>query len=281
MFSLPIASVAAHPFSLHAGSWWIIEPPIALGVPLLTVLYLYAIGPLRKRRRLADQVDRRQVASFLLAMVILFASLQGPLHELSDYYSLSAHMVQHLLVTLIMPPLLLKGIPHWLIDPVVRMRGVGSVIRFLTHPFVAFLPFNAVFAVSHAPQFYQAALGVPAVHSVEHTLYMSTAVLTWWPIFSPSRLLPPLSDPLQMLYLFAQSLIPTILGAIITFANQILYPFYEAAPRVIGLSARDDQQAAGLIMWLGGTSIVLLILTIRFFRWLDFESDEKLEASRV
>src|SRR4051812_24669267 len=97
------------PFTPYEGSWWIVEPGIAIGLLGLACMYLLAIGPLRRRLGGPARVDRRQTAYFLSAIVLLFCSLQGPLHVLSDYYSFSVHMVQHLLVTLIMPPLLLKG----------------------------------------------------------------------------------------------------------------------------------------------------------------------------
>jgi cytochrome c oxidase assembly factor CtaG len=270
-----------HPFSPHEGSWWVIEPGITLGLSGLTLLYLLAVGPLRRRLGGPAQLDRRHAAFFLSAILIMFVSLQGPLHELSDYYSFSAHMLQHLLVTLIVPPLLLKGIPAWLIDPVIRLPYLFPLARFITSPFIAFTLFNVVFSLWHSPGFYQRALGQPAVHSLEHMLFMSTAILTWWPIFSPTSLLPRLNDPLQMLYLFAQSLIPTVLGAIITFADIVLYPYYAAAPRVIGLSPLDDQQAAGLLMWLGGATIVLLVLTHRFFRWMELDAEDGREAPRA
>lgn len=280
LFSV-VGSPLAHPFSPHEGSWFVIEPTISLGVIGVTALYLYAVGPLRQRYGWADRVEPRQVIQFLLAMLIAFVSLQGPLHELSDYYLFSAHMVQHLLVTLIMPPLLLRGLPEWLVNRLLDRPIVLPIARALTHRFIAFALFNIVFALWHVPAFYQRALGDPLVHSLEHVLFMGTAVLTWWPIFSPTRLLPKLSLPASMFYLFAQSLIPTILGAMITFAGDILYPFYAAAPRVIPLSALDDQQLSGLLMWLGGATIILLILTVRFFRWMEIDADEVLEPSRV
>ena len=274
VLSAPSAGGVAHPFAPHTGSWWIVEPGITLGVITLLAAYLYAVGPLRKRYGWADHVERRQVCMFVLALAIIFVSLQGPLHELSDYYSFSAHMFQHLLVTLIMPPLLLKGIPAWLAEAVLRIRFVLPVARFILAPFIAFAIFNVVFALWHVPSFYQMALGRPAIHGLEHVLFMGTAILTWWPIFSPTTMIPRLNEPLQMLYLFAQSLIPTVLGALITFADIVLYPFYASAPRVIGLSPLDDQQGAGLLMWLGGASIVLFVLTIRFFSWMERDIEE-------
>lgn len=280
IFTLAAAGLF-HPFSPHTGTWWILEPGISFGLITLAILYLLAVGPLRVRLGGPVRFERGPTIFFMSAIVLLFVSLQGPLHELSDYYLFSAHMVQHLLVTLIMPPLLLSGLPVWLLDQVLRMRFVFPIARFLTGPFIGFALFNVVFALWHVPSFYQRALGQPAIHSLEHVLFMGTAVLTWWPIFSPSLVLPRLSDPVQMLYLFAQSIIPTILGAMITFADIILYPYYASAPRVIGLSAMDDQQAAGLLMWLGGATVVLLILTHRFFRWMDLDADDGIEPSRA
>ncbi|HEX6291197.1 MAG TPA: cytochrome c oxidase assembly protein [Herpetosiphonaceae bacterium] len=280
MFPISIlAPIVAHPFAPHEGSWWAIEPPITVGVIVMTALYLYAVGPLR--RRWGEHVDKRQVIMFLLAMLIVFGSLQGPLHELGDYYLFSAHMVQHLLVTMIMPPLLLKGIPGWLVDRALRLPLVLPIARFITSPFIAFAIFNIVFSLWHVPSFYQMALGNPPIHGLEHILFMGTALLTWWPIFSQSALLPRLSEPWQIFYLFAQSLIPTVLGALITFADFVIYEFYAAAPRVIALPAIEDQQISGLIMWLGGASIVLLVLTVRFFQYMERDSDESLEATGV
>jgi len=250
------------------------EPPVALGIILVTALYLWVVGPLRRRYGWAPSVDRRQTAYFVTAMAVAFVSLQGPLHELGDYYLLSAHMVQHLLVTMVMPPLLLKGLPAWLVDKLLGLPLVYPIMRRLASPLVALGLFTAVFVVWHAPQFYQAALGNELVHALEHQLFMGTAIVMWWPVFSPSQRLPRLNDPASILYLLLQSIVPTILGAIITFAGEPLYPYYGAAFRIANISALDDQQAAGLIMWLGGAAITLLLITIRFFRWLEFDKDD-------
>ena len=281
MLLAPLLSGLLHPFAPHEGSWWTLEPAITGGVLAVLTLYLLAVGPMRHGFGRAERVDGRQVASFVAAMLIIFFSLQGPLHELSDYYSFSAHMAQHLLVTLIMPPLLLNGIPAWLIEPILQRRVVLAVARFLVRPYIAFALFNIVFALWHVPGFYQLALGQPAIHTVEHVLFIGTALLTWWPVFSPTPLLPRLNEPLQMLYLLAQSIVPTILGAMITFADFVLYPFYAAAPRVMGLSALDDQQDAGLLMWLGGATIVLFVMTMRFFTWMEQDGDDPVEAPNI
>ena len=248
---------------------------MALGIIAATALYLWVVGPLRRRYGWADSVDGRQTAYFLSAMAVAFVSLQGPLHELGDYYLLSAHMVQHLLVTMVMPPLLLKGLPAWLVDKLLDLPLVYPIMRRLTSPLVALGLFTAVFVVWHAPQFYQMALGNELVHALEHQLFMGSAIIMWWPVFSTSERLPRLSDPASILYLLLQSIVPTLLGAIITFADEPIYPYYGAAFRIFNVSALDDQQAAGLIMWLGGAAITLFYITIRFFRWLEYDTDDE------
>ncbi|GAC1643728.1 MAG: cytochrome c oxidase assembly protein [Herpetosiphon sp.] len=275
------ATIVAHAFGPHTGSWWTLNPGITVGLLLLTALYFYAVGPLRRRLQLSQDVPTHHVVAFLLAMITLGLSLQGPLHELSDYYSFAMRMVQHLIITLLMPPLLLLGLPPWLVDAFLRWRPAYYLLRFVTRPFIAFTLFNVLFALWHVPGAYQMALGRPAIHSLEHILFMAAAIITWWPVFSPSRLLPRLSDPLQILYLLAQSLVPTILGAFLTFADFQLYAYYTSAPRVIGLSAPDDQQVAGLLMWLGGASVILSILTARWFHWMNEDADDALTTSHA
>lgn len=271
---LELIAIVGHPFAPHQGAWLIVEPTVLTGLLLIGALYLYAIGPWRRRAGWAPDAARAPVGRFLLGLLLLLVVLQGPLHALGDDYLFSAHMLQHLLVTMVAPPLLLTGLPGWLVDHLLQRRGVLLPARVLTTPLVAFLLFNAVFALWHAPQFYQAALDRPLVHALEHGLLLATALLTWWPIFSPSARLPRAALPLQIVYLFAQTIVPTILGALITFAATPLYPFYAAAPRVWGLTPLIDQQIAGLIMWLGGAAIMLAVLTARFFRWLGLEADE-------
>jgi putative membrane protein len=235
---------------------------------LIAAVYLACIGPLRGRFADAVPVSPVRVQLFLLGVVILFAATVSPLDTLSGYL-LSMHMVQHLLMTLIVPPLLLVGTPGWLLRPLLRLPLGRLIGRALTHPVVAFLLFNAVFSVWHVPALYDLALRNDTIHIVEHILFLGTAMLAWWPVFSPLDELPRLPEPVQLLYLFFQSLPPTILGAVITFADQPLYPAYVNAPRLWGLSVLLDQHIGGLIMWIPGALVYFVVLTGVFFRWLN------------
>jgi len=253
--------------------FWKFEPSIVLGMLIAVAVYVLCVTEWRSRFPGSRPLTRRQAAFFALAIGAAALSLLSPLDEWSDSYLLMAHMVQHLVLTMIMTPALLLGIPGWMLRPALRAPLVQPVMRFMTNPIVAFLVFNGVFAGWHQPDLYDGALKSPLFHVLEHLLFMGTAMLAWWAICSPLPELPRLPYPAQILYLFFMSIIPTILGAFITFAPDVLYETYASAPRIIDASALEDQQIAGLIMWLPGAFIYLGALTVVFFVW--FEGKEK------
>jgi putative membrane protein len=253
---------------------WNWEPSILIGLAGQAGAYLACVGPLRGRFAGSAPVPPARVQTFLLGVLVMFIALVSPLDILGDRYLLTAHMVQHLLITLVAPPLLLLGTPRWLLRPLLIPRFALPIGRWLTSPLVAFVLFNATFALWHVPAFYDAALRSLPIHILEHVTMFATATLTWWPIFSPLDELPRLSEPAQCVYLFFESLPPTILGALITFSGAVLYPTYRDAPRIWGLSPLDDQQVGGLIMWIPGALVFFGVLTVVFIRWLNRDEYE-------
>lgn len=248
-----------------------------IGLLLLVLLYVQGVGRLRRAYGWAERVDPRQVALFLLGVLVIFLALQSPLDELSDNYLFSAHMVQHLLLVLVAPPLLLLGTPPWLLRPLIRSSLVLRCARFLTLPVAAFVLFNMTFILWHMPRLYELGLNNLGVHIFQHLLFISVAVVMWWPIFSPLPELPRISYPAQILYLFVLSIVPGVVGGLITFSDSVIYPTYEAAPRVWGLSPIMDQQIGGLIMKIPGFFIFLVAAMVIFFKWFH---QEELEARR-
>jgi putative membrane protein len=259
------------PFSWTSPS---LHADVLLGVGLLAAAYALAWtrGPGR---------GVRQPALFFGGLLVVLGALNGPLHDLSDFYLFSAHMVQHLLLTLVVPPLLLGGTPGWMIDApldvLLRWRGSRMVARAVTRP----VPALALYAVAlvgwHLPGPYGVALERHAWHVVEHLALIATAVLGWWPVLSPARPLPRLHYGPQILYLFAFGMPMTVVAAMITGAEHVLYPFYAAAPRVWDLSPLADQRLGGLIMWVPAGVIPLVAFTSVFFRWAadDWDDDER------
>lgn len=258
---------------------WRVEPSIIIGLVLLYGGYLALTLRWRAQSPASRPLTGGQLTSFTAGIVVLALALLSPLDELSDEYLFIAHMVQHVLLTLIAPPLLIAGTPGWLFEPLRDRSRLLGLARFLTNPYVAFLSFNAVFTIWHVPGLYDAALDSEPVHILEHLSFIATAVLTWMPVMSSTPLLPRLAPPLAVLYLFLQSLPPTVLGAVISFAPEPLYPFYAEAPRLWSISLMEDQLYAGLIMWIGGALIWLLALTIVFFKW--FSRQEPAEGQEL
>jgi len=246
---------------------WALHPSVLLGTGLLGALYFYGIGPWRRRRGLPP-VQRWRVASFCEALLVLLGALNGPLHDLSDYYLFSVHMVQHLLLTLVFPPLLLLGTPGWLLEPLLRPPAVRRVARVLTQPVVAAVIYSVTIAMWHLAPYYDVMMRNHDVHILTHLMFMATATLLWWPVMSPvPELLPRLPYGLGMLYLFLVGIPMQIVAAMITLSDGVLYPWYAAAPRTWGLSPLEDQQLGGLLMWVPGNLYLFAAIGVLFFVW--------------
>lgn len=237
---------------------WDFHPSVVIGLAFLGGLYV-SWGGLAARRR--------QVAAFAAALLVLALSLNGPLHNLSDDYLFSAHMVQHLVLTLVFPPLLLYGTPASVVRPLLRPRWVLSFARWATRPLMAGVLFSVPITLWHFPRFYEAALEHHGLHIVQHLVFIATGVIMWWPILSPVPELPRASPVAQLVYLFALGFPMSLAGALITLSQQVLYPFYVAAPRVWGLAPVADQELGGLIMWVVGTMYLWGAASVVWFRW--------------
>jgi putative membrane protein len=237
---------------------WDLHPSVVIGLVLLGGLYVYWGGLAAPRRR---------VASFVAALAVLFLALNGPLHNLSDRYLFSAHMAQHLALTLVFPPFLLYGTPAWVVRPLLRPPWVLRFARWATRPLAAGVIFSVPITLWHFPQFYEAALEHHALHIVQHLVFLATAVIMWWPILSPVPELPRASYLGQLLYLFVLGLPMSLVGALITLADRVLYPFYASAPRVWGPGPLADQQLGGLLMWVVGTMYLWVVGGVVWFRW--------------
>ncbi|MGN6755035.1 MAG: cytochrome c oxidase assembly protein [Thermomicrobiales bacterium] len=248
---------------------WPFYPPIILAIILCLVAYFGACGPWRRRFPGAQPVPAGRRLAFVAALVTVYVALASPVDELSDSYLFSVHMAQHLLLTLVLPPLLLIAIPGWMLRPAIRQYpALLTAGRWLTQPLVAFGLFNVVFTLYHVPALYDAVLASAALHVAAHLAFIVTGVITWWPVLSPLEELPPLAVGWQMAYLFAQTLPGQLLGALLTFSDTILYPMYARAPRVWPkLTPLVDQQLGGLLMWVGGGTFFLLAFAWVFIHW--------------
>jgi cytochrome c oxidase assembly factor CtaG len=156
---------------------WNLAPSIIIGTALLLAAYLGAIGPFRKYIPTSKPVKPREFIQFILGILILFLALTSPLDAMSDDYLFSAHMIQHSLLTLAAPPLILAGIPGWLAAYIVRNPSINKAARIVTNPVLAFVLYNLVYSLWHLPVAYEAALENENIHIVEHLSFIVTAQL--------------------------------------------------------------------------------------------------------
>ena len=263
-----------HPFTQFSWLKWSIHPSTGIGLGVLAAIYLWRARQATPEEKLSGG----RKLSFFAALFVIFASLNGPLHDLSDNYLFSGHMVQHLLLTMLMPPLLITGVPGWMLRPMLRNSVIGSIAKRLTRPITCFLIFNVVIAGWHLPVFYNAAMENHGIHIVEHLMFMAAAVLMWWPLTSQLPELPRLAYPGQMLYCFLMTLPMSIVAIYITMADSVLYPFYSSAPRIMKLSPMEDQLLGGLIMWVPGGLLFVIIMSVVFFKWASRGEDNAAAA---
>ena len=270
-----VLALLLHPAAQLGPIGFSVHPSTVIGIAALAALYVWraahAEGP-------HPSPSPAQRIFFFAGLLVMFLSLNGPLHDLSDYSLFSAHMVQHLILTLLLPPLLIAGTPGWMLRPALRVPAVRAAALWLTRPTHAFAIFNVTFAAWHLPVLYNLAMADHNVHIAEHLMFMVTAVLMWWPLMSPMPELPRLSYPGQMLYCFLMSLPMSIVAIYITMADHLLYPAYANAPRVWGILPLADQQLGGLIMWIPGGLVFYGVTAVVFFKWAGRGVDDQAGA---
>lgn len=255
------------------GPWfthWVLDPRIAVFIFGITALYLAWIGPLNRRRSGADerQTTRGEVACFLIGSAVALIALGPPLDDWSDYFLVSAHMAQHLLLMLVVAPLWLLGIPAWVFEPLTRNPTTRRIGDVLTHWLVCAIVPAAAVVIWHVPIMYDAALNHPLIHALEHQIFIAAAFFLWWPLVSKVPAWPRLSPLLQCLHLFAQTIPGGVVGAFLAYSAAGLYkPYLQATVRPWGLPLKTDQEIAGVLMWVGGNMFFLLLISIIFLRW--------------
>lgn len=246
---------------------WHAHPEVLIGTILIQTAYLIGVGPIRGKFNLSDSHAPQQTFYFSTGVLLIFLSLSSPLHILSDDYLFSAHMLQHVIITLISPPLLIIGTPNWLIEPIFRNKLILKIFKLIFNPIVAIILFNFVFSIWHIPSLYALSVKYHWAHVTEHFLFVIAALIMWWPLCSQITYIPKLIYPLQMMYLFVMSLAQVIVFGIVTFASDPIYSHYVDAPRIWNINPLVDQQIGGIIMKVGSGFLFLALLIIAFFKW--------------
>lgn len=241
---------------------------LVVGVAVVYETLVRRYGLMLHPRPSDPPITARHRAMFYTGLLTFWFASGSPLHDISESYLFSAHMIQHLLQALVVPPLLLLGIPTWMGELLLKNRRVLAVVRFVCRPVVAAIGFNFWLVMTHWPPVIDAMLTNDAVHFGDHFFLVAVALAMWANIFSPvPRLVPRLNPLAQLFYLFLMTLLPTIPSAFLIFGETPLYARYATFPRLWDMSALTDMQVSGLIMKLGGGFYLWTVITVLFFRW--------------
>lgn len=281
--------LAAHPLAAEAVHRWTWEP---ITITLLFVsAALYAAGTRAVWRRAGVDrgVRRWQAVSFGAGLVSLAIALLSPVVWLSTVL-FSVHMTQHEILMLVSAPLLVFGQPLfamlWGLPADVRTAWgrwsqsavVSRTWRSLTGPFTVFIVHALALWIWHAPRLYQAALESDAVHALEHLSFVLTAALFWWAMIHGRY--GRMGYGVAVLYIFLTAIHSSVLGALMTIAPHVLYPEYARAGAAWHVDAIEDQQLAGLLMWVPSGLVFIAFGLALFAAWLG-ESDKRVELGRL
>ena len=252
---------------------WHNEPHLIGGLILLGWFYAILTGPLRSRLAPAEPYPRRHALYFYAGLAVFYLAVGSPLDQIGERFLLSAHMVQHQLLIYVSAVLFLLGLPAWLLQPVTGKTALRPVLRLLAHPVICGILYTLVLSVWHVPALYDLALRDKNIHVIEHLMFFGAALFYWWPVLSPSPEYPRLGYAQQLIYLFAVTIGMTPVFAFIAFSDNILYPTYEYAPRLIArLDPADDQLLGAAIMKTGGLAVTLVAMGVAFYRWSRFSA---------
>jgi putative membrane protein len=234
------------------------EPGALVSLIFVSALYVRGVRALWARAGRGRGVRVWQAAAFGGGILAVVVALETPLDRLSEAL-FSAHMVQHLMLMLLAAPLLALGSPRialaWSLPATRLWRLIPG------RPSAAFALHVVALWAWHVPILYDAALANGAIHAAEHASFLATGVLFWWTLLHRGY-------GLGVLYVFGMALQSTVLGALLTFAMAPWYTSHLGSTAAWGLTALEDQQLAGVIMWVPGGLIYLVAALALFGMWL-------------
>jgi putative membrane protein len=266
---------------------WTWEPVPTLAIVVTVAWWLWAVRRVDAVHP-RNPVPRRRTVAFLAGMLaIAFALISGI--ERYDTILFSVHMIQHVLLMLVAAPLLALAAPvtlvlrlssaetrrRWLL-PILHSR----VVRFVAHPIVAWLMFTGMMWATHFSPLFNASLEDPLIHDVEHMLFLSGALLFWWPAVALDPAPWRMSHPARIGYLFTQMTQNTFLAVVILNATTVLYPHYASLVRPWGMAALEDQRLAAGIMWIVGDAIFLTAILAVVAGWMRAEARNEAREDR-
>jgi len=254
------------------------HPDVLILVAALIAGYLYAvrrIGPYKVADGKAP-ASTRQMAWFFGGVAALFVAAFWPIHDLAEESMFTFHMIEHLLIGLVVPPMLLLGTPRWLAEMITGNPRVLAIVKRLSRPVPAFFFYSIILVGIHWPAVNELMVTSDIAHFLIHAVFFISALFMWMPVLSPLPAVPRITPPAQAFYLFLHSIIPTVPASFLTFGTKPIYKIYETFPKLWGLDTITDQTVAGLIMKLVGGLYLWVIIAVIWFRW--YNEEQRWEA---
>ncbi len=247
---------------------WALEPVPALGLAVTAIIYF--LGWRRLHAQVPGRFPVERLLSFFGGLAVIYVAIASPLDAFAGWL-LIVHMVQHLLLTMVAPPLLLlgwpmlpmlTGLPRGAVReglaPFLNAPALHRLGRFLVHPMFTLPLFMLSNVIWHTPALYDLALRSPTWHQTEHLSFLLTAILFWWPVVQPWPSRPAFPRWAMIPYLLIADLQNTALSGFLSFSGGVFYQTYALAPRISSLSAAEDQAGAGAVMWVPGSMAFLI-----------------------
>jgi putative membrane protein len=257
------------------------EFPVWLTLSIIVAAVVYLRGWVEIRKTRPHQFTSAQAVSFLTGLAVLWIAVGSPMDGLADAL-LSAHMVEHLLIMSVVPPLLLlglpmvptlRGLPRFVVKfglgPLIRSTSIRRVAHWLVLPVVAWFAMNITFVGWHIPAAYDFALEDEGWHAVEHLCFLFTSLLFWWNVLQPWPAPRHRQSWGVLIYLVSADVVNTLLSAFLAFCDRPVYRFYISHPNPFHVSLVEDQALGAVIMWVLGSIAFLvpaMVITMRMLR---------------
>lgn len=287
---LPTTTYAHGTIAKDQNIWtaWVYTPSIT--VPILLTILVYCLGLIRRRKQ-HKPINHIRTTLFILGLFFFYIALQSPIEPLSDHY-FYLHQIEHLMIRMFGPWLiilsmpmntLIQGLPNWLrrgiVKPLIKNKVMHLIYRIFTQPYVATFLFIASLYFWQIPDLHNQALSNQFLHDCMHVCMIFTAFFFWWVISDPRRSAARCSYGIRLFLLWAVTTFNSVLGAIITMTRSEIYNGYNQDISALVMSAMEDQQYGGLILWVPGGMMGLLGTAVVFYLWVrDSKRQQRLLA---
>jgi len=242
--------------------------PVLLAVTLaLLGGYLAAVGPLRER--LGEDVSRRKVILFIAGWAVLALAVFSPLDTIGRRYLFTASALQLLLITSLAAPLMLAGLPEWLVERLLPLRALRQMTRGFLFAVVAIVLFNGALLIWQITPLFEASLRNTAAHNLRLLTLLVAGIINWWPLLTPLDRHTRFASPFQIFYIAAESVPLDLFGLVCIFVGHVFYPTYANAPRLFGVSALNDQALAGVLLAIPNNVFDFILMSVVFFGWIE------------